>query len=307
MVRVAAAPMVPAPTVASALWATAPRTGCSYRRRPHAGLALPGVGEPIPFEVNSVSRSKVPPPSRRERRANARLDRAERPPAGARLAPADGSARLAIADGPRLRARSRRGDRGHRVRDPAVRSDGRPARRPSDPVRGVPHGRHRRRVGDRARRDRALLGLPVPCLQGVRDRRSCTGCSRTTSCRAWPASRRRHRVPGRGTPDESLELAAGAACAAEQGRYWQYHDLVFWNQGRENAGDHDAAFIGRVATAAGARLSEVGRVLSPVPTSGRRSRTRRAPRSAPGSTRRRPSASTARRSSASRNTTSLPR
>lgn len=52
---------------------------------------------------------------------------------------------------------------------------------------------------------------------------------------------------GQGTSDESLELAVGAACAAEQGRYWQFHDLVFWNQGRENRGDHDAAFIGRVA------------------------------------------------------------
>lgn len=56
---------------------------------------------------------------------------------------------------------------------------------------------------------------------------------------------------GRGSPDESLELAAGAACAAEQDRYWQFHDLVFWNQGRENLGDHSAEFIGRVANAAG--------------------------------------------------------
>jgi protein-disulfide isomerase len=56
---------------------------------------------------------------------------------------------------------------------------------------------------------------------------------------------------GRGQPDESLELAAGAACATEQGRYWQYHDLVFWNQGRENRGDHSPDFIGRVADAAG--------------------------------------------------------
>jgi protein-disulfide isomerase len=55
---------------------------------------------------------------------------------------------------------------------------------------------------------------------------------------------------GTGQPDESLELAAGAACATEQGRYWQYHDLVFWNQGRENRGDHSPAFIGRVADAA---------------------------------------------------------
>jgi|GEM_PF-957443 protein-disulfide isomerase len=58
-------------------------------------------------------------------------------------------------------------------------------------------------------------------------------------------------ILGKGTPNESLELAAGAACAAKQGRYWAFHDLVFWNQGRENRGDHDAAFIARVADAAG--------------------------------------------------------
>jgi protein-disulfide isomerase len=60
---------------------------------------------------------------------------------------------------------------------------------------------------------------------------------------------------GRGNPDESLELAAGAACATEQDRYWQYHDLVFWNQGRENKGDHDAAFITQVADSAGVDLT----------------------------------------------------
>jgi protein-disulfide isomerase len=58
-------------------------------------------------------------------------------------------------------------------------------------------------------------------------------------------------ILGRGDPNESLELAAGARCAAEQGRYWQFHDLVFWNQGRENRGDHDAAFIARIADGAG--------------------------------------------------------
>jgi protein-disulfide isomerase len=51
-------------------------------------------------------------------------------------------------------------------------------------------------------------------------------------------------------PRESLELAAGAACAAEQDRYWQFHDYVFWNQGRENRGDHDSAFIAGIADAA---------------------------------------------------------
>ena len=57
-------------------------------------------------------------------------------------------------------------------------------------------------------------------------------------------------ILGTGSPNESLELAVGAACAAEQDRYWPFHDLVFWNQGRENKGDHDAAFIADVATAA---------------------------------------------------------
>jgi protein-disulfide isomerase len=58
-------------------------------------------------------------------------------------------------------------------------------------------------------------------------------------------------ILGRGAQSESLELAAGAACAAEQDLYWPFHDLVFWNQGRENHGDHDAAFIAGVASAAG--------------------------------------------------------
>ena len=50
---------------------------------------------------------------------------------------------------------------------------------------------------------------------------------------------------------ESLELTVGAHCAAEQDKFWEYHDYVFWNQGGENVGDHNAAFIDRVATAAG--------------------------------------------------------
>jgi protein-disulfide isomerase len=60
---------------------------------------------------------------------------------------------------------------------------------------------------------------------------------------------------GRGQPNESLEIAAGAACAAEQDRYWQFHDYAFWNQGRENAGDHDTAWIARIADAAGVEIT----------------------------------------------------
>jgi protein-disulfide isomerase len=62
-------------------------------------------------------------------------------------------------------------------------------------------------------------------------------------------------ILGAGNPDESLELAAGAFCAAEQDRYWQFHDLVFWNQGRENRGDHNATFLASVADQAGVSRS----------------------------------------------------
>lgn len=58
-------------------------------------------------------------------------------------------------------------------------------------------------------------------------------------------------ILGTGSPNESLELAVGAACAAEQDRYWQFHDFVFWNQKRENRGDHNAEFIASLAIAAG--------------------------------------------------------
>ncbi|HEX5589286.1 MAG TPA: thioredoxin domain-containing protein [Candidatus Limnocylindrales bacterium] len=56
---------------------------------------------------------------------------------------------------------------------------------------------------------------------------------------------------GGGEFDESLEMATGAVCAAAQDRYWQFHDVIFWNQGRENRGDHDAAFIAAAADKAG--------------------------------------------------------
>lgn len=56
---------------------------------------------------------------------------------------------------------------------------------------------------------------------------------------------------GGGEFDESLELAVGARCAAEQNRFWQFHDLIYWNQGRENEGDHNAAFIASLADRSG--------------------------------------------------------
>ncbi|MEW5992085.1 MAG: thioredoxin domain-containing protein [Chloroflexota bacterium] len=61
---------------------------------------------------------------------------------------------------------------------------------------------------------------------------------------------------GGGERDESLELAAGAMCAARQDRYWTFHDYVFWNQGRENAGDYSATFVASVANRSGVSRSE---------------------------------------------------
>ena len=58
-------------------------------------------------------------------------------------------------------------------------------------------------------------------------------------------------ILGSGNPNESLESAVGARCAGEQNRYWQYHDLVFWNQGRENRGDFGSEFLASVANRAG--------------------------------------------------------
>jgi protein-disulfide isomerase len=62
-------------------------------------------------------------------------------------------------------------------------------------------------------------------------------------------------VGGSSVPNESVDLATGAVCAAQQNRYWQFHDFVFWNQGGENKGDHDAAFIAAVANRAGVDMT----------------------------------------------------
>jgi len=41
---------------------------------------------------------------------------------------------------------------------------------------------------------------------------------------------------GRTTPDESLDAASAAACAAPSGKYWTYADYLVWNQSGENQG-----------------------------------------------------------------------
>jgi protein-disulfide isomerase len=51
--------------------------------------------------------------------------------------------------------------------------------------------------------------------------------------------------------DESVEAGAGARCAAEQGKYWPFHDWLFANQVGENKGAFRDERLRSLATAAG--------------------------------------------------------
>ena len=49
------------------------------------------------------------------------------------------------------------------------------------------------------------------------------------------------------TGGESVAAAVGASCAADQGRYWPFHDLLFWNQAGENRGAFGATRLSAMA------------------------------------------------------------
>jgi protein-disulfide isomerase len=55
--------------------------------------------------------------------------------------------------------------------------------------------------------------------------------------------------------DESVEAAAGARCAADQGRYWPFQDWTFANQAGENKGAFAIGRLKAIATAAGLDLA----------------------------------------------------
>ena len=56
--------------------------------------------------------------------------------------------------------------------------------------------------------------------------------------------------------DESVESAAAARCAADQGLFWQMHNWLFANWNGENEGAFAAPRLTAVATAAGLNLAE---------------------------------------------------
>jgi protein-disulfide isomerase len=55
--------------------------------------------------------------------------------------------------------------------------------------------------------------------------------------------------------DESVEAAAAARCAADQGAFWQMHDWIFANWNGENEGAYRAARMRSIAAAAGLNLT----------------------------------------------------
>jgi protein-disulfide isomerase len=52
----------------------------------------------------------------------------------------------------------------------------------------------------------------------------------------------------RGDSRESLDAATAAACAGEQGRYWEYHDWLYGNQRGENQGAFSRDRLTAIAT-----------------------------------------------------------
>ena len=58
-------------------------------------------------------------------------------------------------------------------------------------------------------------------------------------------------ILGAGNPNESLDAAVGAVCAGRQGKYWGYHDYLFWNQAGENLGAFSRDRLSAIATEVG--------------------------------------------------------
>ena len=50
---------------------------------------------------------------------------------------------------------------------------------------------------------------------------------------------------------QSTDLAVAARCAGEQDKFWQYHDVIFANQGAEGSGWADRGMIDNMADAVG--------------------------------------------------------
>ncbi len=62
--------------------------------------------------------------------------------------------------------------------------------------------------------------------------------------------------------DESIQAAAAAGCAADQGEFWRYHDSLFLNQEGENQGAFAADRLGAIAREIGLDPAAFDRCLA---------------------------------------------
>ena len=62
--------------------------------------------------------------------------------------------------------------------------------------------------------------------------------------------------------DESVQSAAGARCAADQGKFWEMHDWLFANQLGENNGAFASAPLRLIAGGAGLNLDSYDKCLA---------------------------------------------
>jgi protein-disulfide isomerase len=116
---------------------------------------------------------------------------------------------------------------------------------------------------------RALGRADAPVTMEVWSDFQCPAC-RTFATQVEPQLIRRYVTPGTlrivhrdaafqgqragRAYDESVEAAAGARCAAEQGLYWPMHDWLFANQGGENQGAYADARLRGMALEAGVEI-----------------------------------------------------
>jgi protein-disulfide isomerase len=63
-------------------------------------------------------------------------------------------------------------------------------------------------------------------------------------------------IDDNGPGTESKDAAAAAFCAGDQGKFWQYHDILYANQTGENVGDFTAPRLAAFAQAIGLNMSQ---------------------------------------------------
>lgn len=64
------------------------------------------------------------------------------------------------------------------------------------------------------------------------------------------------------SPDESTDAATAARCASRSGKYWEYAEYLWANQGAENSGGFRKERLDQVATAVGLDLTQFDQCLT---------------------------------------------